>query len=273
MKKECLSIYDIQNKKGIVVKSQVVLEIEKLGFELYPDYIVNDRKSNLSEEDRGTIYFENINNDEIYLTFSYNKCTKKKFNSELEKYIDKYHYDHFTNYRNQEIHEFVDDLNIFVVFYYEGYMFIITKNGSKYGPAYFELYFTAYSLYKITTKKLEYNHLELEAQSSCIRNNGENIYKYFNSLNIVKVDPVELVMNLKNEQLKDLLDKGINPKVELLLPNKNYFDNKNKAEIKEEEIEEIDEPVKETFDKEEILKRIDKISRELDDLKNLIMKQ
>ncbi|MDD2434790.1 MAG: hypothetical protein PHO63_00885 [Bacilli bacterium] len=266
MEKEFLSIYDIQNKKGIVIKSQVILEMETFGFEIIPDYIVNNKKSTLSEENKGTIYLENASNNEIYLSFSYLKVTKKKFNEELQTYINKFHYDHFTNYRDQEIHEFIDDFNMIIIFYYEGYMFIVTKRGEKYSQEYYELYFTVYSLYKIKTKKLEYNNPELEAQSACLRNNGQKVYRYFNHLNLVKVNPIEMVMNLKNEQLKELLDKGINPKIELILPNKTYFSHKK-------EIEEEEEVKTDSFDKDLILERIEKISKELDELKKLIMKQ
>lgn len=269
MNQECVSIYDIQNKKGIVIKSQVVLETEKLGFEIAADYIVNDKKSNFNLNDRGVLYFENANDDSVYLSFSYEKCSKKKFNTELEKYINKYHYDKFDNYNKQEIHEFIDNSEMYIMMYYENYMFIFKKNGTKYTESYYELYFTAYSLYKINKNVLEYNNPELEAQSGCIKNNGENVYKHFNRLNIVKKDPIKTIMELKNEQLKDLLDNGINPTVELLLPNKTYFGRNIEVE-EEKENEPVPEKVTNSFDKKEILDRIEKITKELDDLKKLI---
>ncbi|MGE5455623.1 MAG: hypothetical protein ACM3O4_00750 [Ignavibacteriales bacterium] len=269
MKQECVSIYDIQNKKGIVIKSQVVLEIEKLGFEIASDYAVNDKKSNFNENDKGMLYFENINDDSIYLSFYYEKCTKKKFNEELEKYINRYHYDKFDNYRGQEIHEFIDNFDMYVMMYYENYMFIFKKNGTKFTESYFELYFTAYSLYKINKNVLEYNNPELEAQSGCIKNNGENVYKHFNHLNIVKKDPIKTVMDLKNQQLKDLLDKGINPDVELLLPNKTYF-GRNMPVEEEPEVKIPQEKIESSIDKKQILERIENISKELEELKKLI---
>ena len=268
MKQECVSIYDIQNKKGIVIKSQVVLETEKLGFEIAADYIVNDKKSNFNENDKAMLYFENINDNSLYLSFYYEKCSKKRFNEELEKYINKYNYDKFNNYNNQEIHEFIDNFEMYILIYYDNHMFIFKKNGTKYTASYYEIYFTVYSLYKINTNILEYNNPEAEAQSGCIKNNGENVYKHFNHLNIVKEDPIKIIMELKNQQLKDLLDRGINPSVELLLPNKTYF-GRNIAV--EEEIEEpIPEKVENDLSKKEILDRIEIIVKELEKLKKLI---